>query len=294
MREHARRVSARAWITSGATVTIKTYARRYGVDRYTADEMPSPCPGRPPPAGPRPPTVFHDHAALHVGPAGIVDLRRLDPGDEVVLGLVAARSLELEPHPTKVHRFAHDAEAEPRFLSHLTTSSLMQERAGWRRVRRADRLDRETVGVDPVPVLRPASPDDYEPIVAVADEWWGRPVAQVLPRLFLDHFHRTSLIAETDRQLTGFLIGFLSPSLPDEAYIHFLGVSPAQRRCGIARTLYERFFDLVRADGRGCVRAVTSPVNAASIAFHQSLGFTVTHPTAPVHDNHVRFTIRLR
>ena len=38
MRGQARRESSRAWIASGATVTIKTYARRYGVDRYTACE----------------------------------------------------------------------------------------------------------------------------------------------------------------------------------------------------------------------------------------------------------------
>jgi hypothetical protein len=38
MRRQARRESSRAWITSGATVTIKAYARRYGVDRYTACE----------------------------------------------------------------------------------------------------------------------------------------------------------------------------------------------------------------------------------------------------------------
>jgi hypothetical protein len=38
MRRQARRESSRAWIASGATVTIKAYARRYGVDRYTACE----------------------------------------------------------------------------------------------------------------------------------------------------------------------------------------------------------------------------------------------------------------
>ena len=38
MRRQARRESSRAWIASGATVTIKTYARRYGVDRYTTYE----------------------------------------------------------------------------------------------------------------------------------------------------------------------------------------------------------------------------------------------------------------
>ncbi len=38
MRRQARRESSRAWIASGTAVTIKTYARRYGVDRYTAYE----------------------------------------------------------------------------------------------------------------------------------------------------------------------------------------------------------------------------------------------------------------
>jgi DNA-directed RNA polymerase specialized sigma24 family protein len=38
MRRQARRESSRAWIASGAPVTIKAYARRYGVDRYTAYE----------------------------------------------------------------------------------------------------------------------------------------------------------------------------------------------------------------------------------------------------------------
>jgi hypothetical protein len=36
MRQQSRRESCRAWIASGATVTIKTYARRYGAGRYTA------------------------------------------------------------------------------------------------------------------------------------------------------------------------------------------------------------------------------------------------------------------
>lgn len=38
MRREARRSSARGWIASGAPVTVKAYARRYGVDRYTAHD----------------------------------------------------------------------------------------------------------------------------------------------------------------------------------------------------------------------------------------------------------------
>jgi len=36
MRQQQRRDSAGAWIVSGATITVKAYAKRYGVDRYTA------------------------------------------------------------------------------------------------------------------------------------------------------------------------------------------------------------------------------------------------------------------
>ena len=38
MRRQARRESFQARIVSGATITIKTYVRRFGVDRYTAYE----------------------------------------------------------------------------------------------------------------------------------------------------------------------------------------------------------------------------------------------------------------
>ncbi|TMR23693.1 GNAT family N-acetyltransferase [Nonomuraea turkmeniaca] len=115
-------------------------------------------------------------------------------------------------------------------------------------------------------------------MAAVVDEWWGRPVMGSLPRLFLDHFHRTSLVAEGPEGMAGFLVGFLSPSAADEAYIHFVGVSPAARGGGVARAMYERFFALARAHNRHLVKAITSPVNEASIAFHRRMGFTVSDP----------------
>ncbi len=128
-------------------------------------------------------------------------------------------------------------------------------------------------------VLRPAVPEDYDPIAGVVDDWWGRPILPSLPRLFLDHFHRTSLVAEReDGQMAGFLIGFPSPSLLDEAYIHFVGVSPEARAGGVGRSLYDRFFAIARDHGRRTVKAVTSPVNAPSIAFHGRMGFTVSDP----------------
>lgn len=127
-------------------------------------------------------------------------------------------------------------------------------------------------------VIRPARPADYDAIAAVVDDWWGRPILPALPRLFLDHFHRTSLIVEGHDGLTGFLVGIISPSEPDQAYIHFVGVSPQARNNGLARTLYDQFFQIARRHDRRLVKAVTSPVNEASIAFHRRLGFTVSGP----------------
>jgi predicted GNAT superfamily acetyltransferase len=108
----------------------------------------------------------------------------------------------------------------------------------------------------------------------------GSPVRSALPRLFLDHFAPTSLVAEQDGDLAGFLVGLLSPARRAEAYIHFVGVAPAFRGSGLARRLYSRFFELAAADGRTTVRAITSPRNHGSIAFHQAMGFTASEPIA--------------
>ena len=95
----------------------------------------------------------------------------------------------------------------------------------------------------------------------------------MLPRLFFTHFRETSFVAEVDGELAGFLVGFLSQTFTGEAYVHFVGVAPASRGAGVARSLYERFFAAARANGRTAVRCVTSPANESSIAFHARLGF---------------------
>ncbi|MCX4091231.1 GNAT family N-acetyltransferase [Nocardia sp. alder85J] len=130
----------------------------------------------------------------------------------------------------------------------------------------------------PEPTIRTAIPADYDAIITVVDDWWGRSVAPILPRLFLDHFAATSLIAESGSDLAGFLIGFLSPTEAGTAYIHFVGVHPDRRGTGLARTLYDRFISAAIADDRRRVCAITSPGNQGSAAFHRALGFTVRGP----------------
>jgi ribosomal protein S18 acetylase RimI-like enzyme len=124
--------------------------------------------------------------------------------------------------------------------------------------------------------IRHAEPADYGRVIGRVNAWWGgRDMAPMLPRLFFVHFEGTSYVADDgDGQLAAFLIGFLSQADPEEAYIHFVGVSPEHRGGGLGRQLYERFFDDARAAGRTRVRCVTSPVNEGSVAFHEALGFT--------------------
>jgi ribosomal protein S18 acetylase RimI-like enzyme len=125
-----------------------------------------------------------------------------------------------------------------------------------------------------VATIRHAEPTDYASVIGVIDGWWGgRSMAAMLPKLFFVHFRDTSFVAEEDGRVVAFLCGFRSQTHEDEAYIHFVGVDPSQRGSGIGRELYERFFAAVAP--RTTVRAVTSPLNERSLAFHRALGFDV-------------------
>jgi len=129
--------------------------------------------------------------------------------------------------------------------------------------------------------IRRAVTDDHPEMVRAIQEWWSdsrspqeaRELAFLLPRLFLQHFSATSLVVDHGDELAAFLVGFHSPDHPREAYIHFVGVAPSRRQGGLARALYDRFFETARGEGRDRVRAVTSPQNTGSIAFHRALGF---------------------
>jgi predicted GNAT superfamily acetyltransferase len=132
--------------------------------------------------------------------------------------------------------------------------------------------------------LRAAREDDYGLIGDALRDWWqlpgfdaasARERSALVPRLWLQHFASTSLVAEREGRLSAFLIAFFSPDRSAEGYIHFVGVAPDARCAGLGRALYERFFAMCRAAGRSRVRCVTSPQNTTSIAFHRALGFAV-------------------
>jgi ribosomal protein S18 acetylase RimI-like enzyme len=142
--------------------------------------------------------------------------------------------------------------------------------------------------------------DDHPRVLRVLDEWWeglkgpsGSLERQLLlPRLFFQHFTPGSRIVESsDGSILAFLVGFLSQSDPASAYIHFVGVHPAWRRCGLGSSLYREFFSYAAGNGRRRIHAITSPENSRSVAYHTRLGFAVNPGGAliagtPVHPDY--------
>ncbi|MBI2160497.1 MAG: urea transporter [Candidatus Rokubacteria bacterium] len=124
------------------------------------------------------------------------------------------------------------------------------------------------------PRIRRITRSDYGFLCQVADLWWGDAVRYLLHPVYIDHFSETSLVLEDERGIAGFLLGFISPSHPEEGYVHMVATAPDRRGQGIGRALYEAFCGL--AGERGCRRvvAITVPYNTGSLAFHRRLGFT--------------------
>ncbi|WP_431045438.1 N-acetyltransferase family protein [Streptomyces sp. P1-3] len=162
--------------------------------------------------------------------------------------------------------------------------------------------------IDDLPVgltaRRPAG-EDHLRVLAVLGTWWGGLKGQagsteralLLPRLYFQHFTTTSFLVERDdREVAAFLVGFLSQTEPETAYVHFVGVDPALHGQGIGRALYRAFFALARSHGRRYVHCITSPENTTSQAFHTRLGFTAS-AVKPDYDgpglDRVAFTIDL-
>ena len=117
--------------------------------------------------------------------------------------------------------------------------------------------------------------EDYNKVMNVLNDWWGgRSMTHLLPRLFFEHFQQTSFIMEKENELIGFIIGFISQTNPQKAYIHFVGVNPIYRKKGLANNLYQLFFNIVQQLGCKEVSCITTPINTGSIAFHEAMAFT--------------------
>lgn len=139
------------------------------------------------------------------------------------------------------------------------------------------------------PLIRYRRPSeaDHAAVAAVVDEWWGgRRVRHLLPRLWFRHFRGTSWLGETeDGRTAGFLVGFVSPGRPGEAFVHLVGVDPNLRRRGIGSELAARFLADARAHEARRVATVLPPGDRIALRFLLAIGFRVDDgpATTPIH-----------
>ena len=77
--------------------------------------------------------------------------------------------------------------------------------------------------------------------------------------------------------MVGFLLGFLAGESPKVGYIHLVGIDPAYRRKGVGKALYAEFILQAKRHGASRIKAITTPNNTGSIAFHDALGFSGEH-----------------
>ena len=134
--------------------------------------------------------------------------------------------------------------------------------------------------------IRQAATDDaagiveiYRPIVentAVSFEVAVPSVADIASRIESILASHQWLVAEVEGDIAGY--AYASPHRAREAYRYATEVSayvhPDHQQRGLARDLYTALFEAVRELGyHGAYAAITLP-NEASIALHQSCGFT--------------------
>jgi ribosomal protein S18 acetylase RimI-like enzyme len=117
---------------------------------------------------------------------------------------------------------------------------------------------------------------DLAEILRNFERFWGdRDLPRYLhhPMFFLE-FRDTAFVARDlgNGEIAGYLLGFVAP--PGDGYIHFVAVRDDSRTLGLGRALYGTFEKAARERGAVALKAITSPENESSVAFHKRVGFT--------------------
>ena len=107
-------------------------------------------------------------------------------------------------------------------------------------------------------------------------EWfWGdRELPRYLhhPMFFCEFGDTAMMVRRPSGEIAGYLLGFVAPA--GDGYIHFVAVRDDARGLGLGRRLYEAFAAVAAERGATALKAITSPENEGSVAFHRRMGFT--------------------
>jgi GNAT superfamily N-acetyltransferase len=113
---------------------------------------------------------------------------------------------------------------------------------------------------------------DYDQILAELSEFWdGRDTRHLHHPCLIHEFGNTAFVIRDGSRVAAYLFGFLSQTQP-VGYVHAIAVRASARRRHLAQHLFDHFVQFARRHGCSHVKAITTPSNSGSIAFHKSLG----------------------
>ena len=116
------------------------------------------------------------------------------------------------------------------------------------------------------------TPQDYNQILdELADFWDGRQVRHLHHPMLIHEFGNSAFVVRDGAVVAAYLFGFISQVEP-VGYVHVIAVRSAARRRGLGERLFGHFVEYARQQGCRHIKAITTPANASSIAFHKSLG----------------------
>lgn len=119
----------------------------------------------------------------------------------------------------------------------------------------------------------PLTKAHFDEIVDRLSEFWGdRDLSALHHPMFVHEFGDAALVVRDEEgAVAAYLFALVVPE-QRLGYVHLVAVRQDQRGRGLGRVLYERFRELARERGCRMLKAITTPGNAASIAFHRAFG----------------------
>jgi len=105
----------------------------------------------------------------------------------------------------------------------------------------------------------------------LADFWDGRDVRHLHHPMLIHEFGNSAFVIRHGTVVNAYLFGFLSQTEP-VGYVHLIAVRASARRQRLGELLFGHFVEHARQHACRHVKAITTPSNAGSIAFHRSLG----------------------
>ena len=121
-------------------------------------------------------------------------------------------------------------------------------------------------------VISNCTQNDFHEILKDISDFWGSDrTLHAHLSLFIHEFGDSAFVIKDNGKVIAYLFGFLSQT-QKTGYIHLIGVRQHLQNKGLGKLLYGHFENYVRKRGCTKLKAITTPTNQLSIAFHKKIG----------------------